>query len=145
MPMLVPIRRKGQPMQLETYRVSVYAERSNVGTLEKFCAALRASFTAHHTAELARPGPLPFTGPIRIAKPVAPRSTLHRHSKRCLVRTTSTRIDATDTIRPGWWWCKKIGYPGLPLHEHRTPRGRVFLVSHINTIEHVCPFDRPER
>jgi hypothetical protein len=60
---------------------------------------------------------------------------LHRHSKRCMSPTP---------YRPGWQTCKVAGtYTGqVQLHEHRTPRGRVFYVAHLPSIE--CKFDHKE-
>lgn len=141
-PLDVPRQRKGRPWAIEAYRVHIYAERDNVGAATRFAKALRASYTAMHKRWLARPTPAPFKGKVKPRKPTYPASPMHRHSKRCLEAITTFHGDNNgghrEAVSPGWFKCKKVGYPYLPLHTHRTKRGRAYLYAHLP--EATCPY-----
>lgn len=153
---LVPRWRKGVWI-IDTLPVAVYPGES-ASTAAEFAAIIRASLSAHRDREDARPkgdGLVPSGAPgsrrvrgTAQARPkgwpagqTAPRSTLHVHSKRCIEpMVIAGRYPDTGAVAdPGWVKCKHVPYPFHPMHEHRTPRGRTFLVSHLPGIP--CPFD----
>jgi hypothetical protein len=104
--------------------------------LDRFAAEIARIEKRHHELEAARPLPR-GKGPKRV-KPIIVPSKFHHH------RPGSRCLSPIESSEPDWYTCnpdrnaRSVGNVNGYVHEHRTKRGRRFLVRHLQGDRH-CP------